>query len=272
MSKILVTGADGMIGKELVILLKEQGHEVIEADIKSGYDLREYEVCDRLMYDIDYCYHLMGIKGNPKMTNEKPLDFMLPMLQCDTNIIRTCIENKVKKMLYTSSIAVEHPEEDKYPAWAKMTAETLLEAAKIQYPYFKSVVVRPCNVYGRFDNFNKEHLMVISDLIRKAKANPTLDMWGDGSSERDFINAKDCARGMIQAMEGNYDKPLNLCSGEGVTIRTVAEIIAKEFGKEITYDLTKPTGSKRRVMELNWDFKPTIGIEEGIKEVIKCQL
>ncbi|MHA1876747.1 MAG: NAD-dependent epimerase/dehydratase family protein [Promethearchaeota archaeon] len=266
--RVLVTGSRGMIGKELVLQLLERGAEVIEFDIKHPYnklDVTWKLACELQCKEIDYVFHLFGIKGNPRMTKNKPVDFIGPMLQGDTNMILSAQKAGVKRFLYTSSIAVENSESDKYPAWAKLTGETLLEAMKIQYG-FKSVIVRPCNVYGRFDNMEAEECMVISDLIRKGIKEKKIELWDDGESERDFINAKDCARGMIKAMEEMPDKPINLCSGKGVKIKEIAEIISTNLNVPLKFG--KPQKPTRRVMDLNWNFKPRIDIETGITEVI----
>ena len=141
---------------------------------------------------------------------------------------------------------------------------------RIQYPNgTEYCIVRPANVYGRFDKYNEDS-MVITSLIHKAFYRPTLEVGGDGTQIRDFINAKDVARGMIEAIEQMPNKPVNLCSGKGIKISKVAEIIAKEVGKKIKYKKSNHTGDKRRVMKINWDFKPKIEIEEGLKEAIKC--
>ena len=67
------------------------------------------------------------------------------------------------------------------------------------------------------------------------------------------------------------NQTINLCSGIAVKIRDVAEFIAKQYKKKIVFDKTKPTGAKRRVMDLDWDFKPEIDIFKGIKEIIECK-
>ena len=280
--KVLVSGSEGMIGKELVEQLEELGANIKKVDkqIMDEMDLRDFHCCLDICQDMDYVFHLAGIKGNPRMTKERPVDFMGPMLQFDTNMIIAAQEHGIKKFLYTSSIAVENPETDKYPALAKQTAETLIEAMRIQYPKgTKYCIVRPANVYGRFDNFQNYDAMVITSLIRKAM-NPMefaphyFDVWGDGTQVRDFINAKDVARGMIQVMEGidAYQKyPCNLCSGEAIRIKDIANLISRYTNKTPVFDTSKPTGDKRRVMKINWDFKPEIDIETGIKEVINVQ-
>lgn len=268
---VLVTGGDGMIGRELCSMLREKGAIVLSGDIKSGFDLRDYSVCMNLCADMDFVFHLAGIKGNPKMTKERPADFMT-MLQFDANMIRSAQENKVKRFLYTSSIAVENPETDLYPAKTKLIAELLISAMRIQYPKStKYCIVRPANVFG-FEPLNKFNSMVVTSLISKAlnKNSEYLEIWGNGENIRDFIYSKDVARGMIQCIEELPKEPINLCSGIGVTIKEVANIISKLTNKKIKYVKSNEiTGDKKRVMKLNWNFKPKYNIEEGIAEVIR---
>ena len=120
---VLVTGGMGMIGQELTEKLMVLGACVTVMDIKLGeeHDCREYSNCARFIehYRPDFIFHLAGIKGNIWRTQNEPVDFMGPMLQFDTNMILAAQMYGVKKFLYTSSIAVENPESDKYPAWAK---------------------------------------------------------------------------------------------------------------------------------------------------------
>lgn len=266
---ILVTGSRGMIGTELVKLLKEQKAIVHHADLADNIDLRYYDTCEFMCTKIDYVFHLAGIKGNPKRTKERPADYLEPMLQFDTNMIRAAREKKVKGFLYTSSIAVENPETDRYPAWAKKTGEILLEAYRIQYPEFKSCIVRPANVYGKYDNFHNPYAMVITSLIRQAY-NGKIEIYGNGSQTRDFINAYDVARGMIETMDTMPNYPVRLCSGEGVTIKKVAEIIQDIANVPIVYLSSEgqTMGDNYRVMEPNSIFKPLKTLKVGIWEAI----
>lgn len=282
-----------MIGRELVEQLEELGCEILKFDIQRnwkkfpGHDFGDCRECgepDKYSIDVtdkrlveeifkafkpEYVFHLFGIKGNPKMTEERPVDFMGPMLQGDTNIILACQKYGVKRMLYTSSIAVENPESDKYPAWAKSTAEKLIEAMKIQYPKGTDYcIVRPANVYGRFDNLEREDNMVVTSLIKKALKEKELILDRKGSKQiRDFISAKDVARGMIKAMEEMPEEPVNLCSSVGTEINIIANIIADEFDIPLKYkDLDLTLGPRIKVMEN--PYIETNDIEEELKEVI----
>lgn len=290
--KVLVTGSEGMIGRELVLLLEQEGAEVFKFDILRAWtngwkeegayereplDITNYELVKSVFetFQPEFVFNLFGIKGSPKMTSEKPASFMMPMLQGDTNIIRACQEFGVSQMLYTSSIAVLNPQTDKYPAWAKQTAETLIDAMRIQYPEgTKYCIVRPANVYGRFDNFNNPNAMVITSLINKAMTDETFEVWGDGSEERDVINARDVARGMMLTMKAMPSVPINLCQGKARKIKDIVEIIEFYTGSKATYNIKKKTGDKRRVMSSNGKligFKPEISLKDGLKEVIGWQ-
>lgn len=264
--KILITGSLGMIGRELEELLvrmeESEGVIIVGTDLKKGLDLRDYKTCVALCYGMDEVYHLAGIKGNPKMTNERPADFM-KMLQFDTNMIYAAQECGVKKFLYTSSIAVENPESDKYPAWAKATGEKLIEAMRIQYPQgTKYCIVRPANVFGKYDNFDNPDAMVVTSLINKASKGEDLVLWGDGLFERDFISAKDVARGMIKVME-NIDlcqQPVNLSTGFGTKIRDLAALITGYFKVRVSYDTTKhQMGPTSKVLKPDYKLFKKIG-------------
>lgn len=270
---ILITGGEGMIGRELRELLRAMNAHVHIADLKNGIDLRIPDVCIELCKNKDYVFHLAGVKGNPRMTKEQPASFMGPMLQFDTNMIIAAQIAGVPNFLYTSSIAVENPQTDMYPAWAKMTAEKLIESMRIQFPNgTKYCVVRPANVYGRFDNFKNPNAMVITSLINAAMEKNKIEIYGDGKQERDFINAYDVAVGMLKCIIDMDKKPRNLCSGETVTIEQVARLIQKEWPKvDIDYIPAgdRVMGDNRRVMNINWNFEPSIDIATGIKEVCR---
>ena len=127
--------------------------------------------------------------------------------------------------------------------------ELQAEAYKIEYNWDKISIVRPANVYGPYDNFDPENAMVIPSLINRAlSGEKPLVVWGDGSPIRDFIHSKDVARGMLLAVEKGINEPLNLGSGEGVSIKQIAETIAKHVPNgplELEWDISKPKVIKK---------------------------
>jgi len=154
--------------------------------------------------------------------------------------------------------------------------ELQAEAYAIEYGWDKIAIVRPANVYGPYDNFDPANAMVIPSLVKRALdgENP-LVVWGDGSPVRDFIYAKDVAKGMLVALEKCPGYPINLGSGVGYSIKQIVEVIVNNMEKkpEVVWDTTKPAGDKKRLMDISrakgLGWQPEISIEEGIKEVMQ---
>lgn len=294
---VLVTGGSGMIGRELVSLLKNRGAKVRIADIKSPdgvedvefirADLRQFSDCKKIVDGMDYVFNLVGIKCSPKVCSERPADIMGPMLQFNTNMLEAAMQENVEWYLYTSTVGVYQPAEilreddvwqtqpsknDWFGGWAKRMGELQCQAYERQYGSGKCSIVRPANVYGPHDNFDPDSSMVVPSLIRKAFSGEKMEVWGDGSAVRDFIHARDVAEGMIFVVENKVTQPVNLGSGDGVTIKQVAEAVAKIAGVEVIWDPTKPSGDARRVFDMtrahSLGFYPKISIEEGIKETV----
>jgi GDP-L-fucose synthase len=297
--KVLVTGGAGMIGRQLVNLLLEKGAKITVADLNEPTDFPQevkfvkanllyFDQCQSICEGQDYVFNLVGIKCSPKVTMEQPADIMGPMMQFNTNMLEAAMKANVKWYLYTSTVGVYTPAEifyeedvwkgspspnDWYGGWAKRMGELQCEAYEKQYGEGKCSIVRPANVYGPYDNFDLKNAMVIPSLIRKAYENDVLEVWGDGSPIRDFIHAKDVAKGMIFAVENKITKPINLGSGNGVTIKEVAEIVANHFNKPIQWSPEKPSGDAKRLFSMertnSYGFFPEISIQEGLEDAIK---
>lgn len=297
--KVLVTGGTGMIGQQLCKLLVELDSKVTVASLddplRSPFntlfkkiDLRSFQNCEEIVNGHEIVFHLAGIKGSPKMTAERPASFFVPTIQFSLNMMEAARRAGVKNYLFTSSVGVYQPTDffkedqvwttfpspnDKFAGWAKRICELQAEAYFIEYGWKNISIVRPANVYGEYDNFDPQNAMVIPSLIYRA-LNETgpLKVWGDGSAIRDFIHAKDVAIGMIKCVEKGITEPINLGSGGGVTIKEVAETIAKLTNKEIIWDTSQPSGDKIRVMDCNraksYDIKTSISLEKGIRQTI----
>jgi GDP-L-fucose synthase len=298
---VLVTGGTGMIGRQLVDLLVERGAKVyvVSLDPPRGLpdgvmyklaDLTDFSACQEVCEGMDYVFNLVGVKGSPKMCKEQPADFMVPMLQFNTNMMEAARRAGVKWYLYTSSVGVYHPAEvfreddvwstfpsnnDRFAGWAKRIGELQAEAYSIQYGWDCVSIVRPANVYGPYDNFDPENAMVIPSLIRKAFENDKLEVWGDGSPIRDFIHSRDVALGMLHMVDNKVTKPVNLGSGEGIAIKQIVDIVVDKCPKDldVVWQTDKPTGDKKRILDSarakEVGFETTISLEEGIQETIE---
>jgi GDP-L-fucose synthase len=299
-SKVLVAGGTGLIGTALVKQLIELGAlvKIVSLDVPSRAnpetefiqaDLRYFDVCLRVCEGMDYVFNLLCVKGSPKLTGKKPASLFVPTLMFNTALAEAARVQKIKAYLYTSSVAVypqseilkedevwdQWPSENDQPAgWAKRMGELQLEYYKNEYGWASTVVVRPSNVYGPYDNFDSPNAAIIPSLIRGfVRMENPLIISGNGFQIRDFIYASDVARGMIIAIQNsnNISGPINLGSGRGATIRDLIAVISDNCASrpKIIYDMTLPSGDKKRVMDISkartLGFGPEISLEEGIK-------
>ena len=296
--KVLVTGGSGMIGRYLVDLLLAEGADVhvvalddnvaLDGVAYTKADLTEKQACNKACKGMDHVFHLAGVKGSPQVTVERPASFMVPLMQFNLNMMEAAWNNGVEKYLYTSSIGVYQPASilreddvwktspsphDRCSGWAKRMGELQAEAYRIEHDWNDIVIVRPANIYGPHDTFDADSgAMVVPSLISRALTEgDTLTVWGDGSAQRDFLHAKDAARGILHMMKVNPSDPVNLGSGVGVSIKELVSTILKCTGMspEVIWDTSKPLGDVRRILdvtratELGW--KSEISLEEGIK-------
>ena len=297
---ILVTGGTGMIGKQIIDILKlTDGHikslsldniKIPDIECIKG-DLTDFNFCKEVTKDIDYVFHIAGIKGSIEVTKTKPASFFVPLLQMNTNVLEACRLNKVQKIVYTSSIGAysnaeifkesttleTDPPMDMYPGWAKRIAEMQIQAYNIQYSLTNFAIVRLCNIYGPGDSFDPNSAMVIPSLIYRIyyknilKTDPII-VWGDGSAVRDFVYCKDAAEGIILALYyGTESKYYNLGSGFGYTIKQLVETLAEVISFNYKFDTSKPSGYSKRVMDISLakeklGYNPSITLKDGLQE------
>lgn len=295
-SNVLITGGTGLIGRQVVNILCDAGANVrvvsldrVNVDPRADHvlgDLTDYSLCREVTRDMDFVFHMAGIKGSIEVTKAKPASFFVPLLMFNTNVLEACRINKVRKVVYTSSIGAyssaevfregenaDGPPMDMYPGWAKRMAELQVRAYREQYGLENFAVVRPCNVYGPGDNFDPENAMVIPTLMYRIyhKENPVV-VWGDGSAVRDFAYSRDVALGTIQALHyGTRGGFVNLGSGTGVTIRELVETLASFLDFNYEFDAGKPSGFPKRVMDISLArelirYQPGTSLAEGLKE------
>ncbi len=294
--KILVTGASGLIGSNLVRSLKNIGYEVFGLDSKN--DLRFASIANDIFNNFkpSIVFHLAAKVGGIHANANFKADFYSDNVLINTNVVNACLKNKVEyifamgtgcaypkrlenETLFEKDFLDGVPEvtNDAY-AYAKrgllVHLKSLEESELIKYTY-----CLPANIYGPHDNFHPLHSHVVPGLIRRfsdAKDNKLdkIFIWGDGSAKRDFLYIDDCINAIIKLAEVKFSGEVNVSSKKLTSIKDLAETISNEtnFKGLIKYDKTKLSGQNQRIMdsskmnELGWD--PKIDLLEGIKKTV----
>ena len=294
-SRVYVAGNTGLVGSAIVRMLHRKGYTNILSTPSSYWDLRRQDDVGRFFQvnQPEYVYLAAAKVGGIGANKDYPAHFIYDNLMIQSNIINAARKFGVKKLIFLGSSCIypkmcEQPIKEEYLmtgpleptndayAIAKIAGIKMCQAYRKQYG-FNAISLMPTNLYGPKDNFDRETSHVLPALISKfsdAKKNGDVSVtcWGDGSPMREFLHVDDLAEACFTCMK-YYDspEPINVGTGEDVTIKQLAETIAKIVGYDqlINWDTSKPNGTPRKVLNvdkiktLGWE--PKIGLEEGIK-------
>ncbi len=294
--KILITGASGLIGSNLLNSLSNYGCEVLGIDSKQ--DLRVAANANNLLekFKPTIVFHLAAKVGGIFANSNFKADFYSDNVLINTNIVNACVKNNVEyifamgtgcaypkrlenQTLYEKDFLDGIPEftNDAY-AYAKrgllVHLQSLEESNVLNYTY-----CLPANIYGPYDNFHPLNSHVVPGLIRrfcdsKDKNLKEILIWGDGTARRDFLFIDDCVDAIIKLAELKYSGTVNVSSGSLTSIKELANIIGEvsEFKGIIKYDQTKLSGQNQRFMDfskmekLGWS--PKVNLSTGIRKTV----
>jgi GDP-L-fucose synthase len=297
--RVLVTGGAGFLGSFVVEALRARGVSEIVVPRSRDFDLVEQEDCRRLLSEArpDLVFHLAAKVGGIGANRENPGLYLYANAMMGLNMLEECRKAKVAKTVIAGTICAYpkfapvpfreddlwngYPEETNAPyGIAKKLILVQSQAYRAQYG-MNSCMVFPVNLYGPRDNFDLASSHVIPAMIRKclaardAGANEVV-LWGDGSPTREFLYVEDAAEGLVLAAE-RYDEsdPVNLGSGEEISIRALAEAVAQAsgFGGTLRWDTSQPNGQPRRRLDVTrarerFGFVARTPFAEGLRRTI----
>src|SRR5215831_13644987 len=297
--RVIVTGGAGFLGSFVVEQLRAKGCRQIVIPRTRDYDLVQMEAVRRLYTEAnpDIVIHLAARVGGIGANQANPGRFFYDNLMMGGQLMEVGRQLGLKKFVALGTICAYpkfapipfkeediwngYPEETNAPyGLAKKMMLVQSQAYRQQYG-FNSIVLFPVNLYGPRDNFDLETSHVIPALIRKcAEAHQAgrseIVLWGDGTPTREFLYVEDAAEGILQVSEQYDDSlPLNLGTGEEVTIKNLANTIAGLMGYRgsFRYDTSKPNGQPRRGLDVN-RAKKSLGwtartsLEDGLRRTI----
>mgnify|MGYP001332096824 CR=1 FL=1 len=307
---ILICGAGGFIGGHLVNYFRNNGDfNIVCADIKPieywfqifedtkkhSLDLKEFENCLKVTSNIDYVFNMACNMGGMGFIENNKAECMLSVL-INTNLLRACKINNIKRYFFSSSACVYNAqkqkqtfvkglkEADAYPAepedgygWEKLFSERMCRHFTEDFN-LDTRIVRYHNIFGPLGTYDGGREKAPAALCRKiinAKINKKkeIEVWGDGEQTRSFLYIEDCIEGTLKVFNSNSNNVFNVGSDEQVSINQMIEIIENIANYKVkkNYDLSKPKGVRGRSSdntfiksELSWE--PSIKLKDGLEK------
>lgn len=298
-SKIFVAGHRGMVGSACVEKLQKEGWNNLILPTRATLDLTNQQQTNSFMetHQPDIVILAAAKVGGIQANINNPAAFLHDNLSIQLNVIEASRKYGVKKLVNISSSCIyprncPQPMSENYLLDGKPEptnegyAIAKIAGLKLSVSYKKeglldTINLIPCNLYGKNDDFNPENSHVMAALIRrfvdaKEKKLNEITLWGTGSAKREFMNVEDLSEGIFyfltRKIKSDY---INIGCGEDVSIKDLAQIIAKNVGfkGKIKWDESKPDGMPRKCMNVSqmktYGFEPKIKLVDGIKSMIE---
>ena len=297
--RVCVTGGAGFLGSALCRRLFDAGARDVFVPRRSGYDLTDARAVARLYDDAspDIVIHLAAEVGGIGANSERPGRFFYANLAMGMHLIEEARKRGVEKFVQVGTVCAYpkhcpvpfreddlwqgYPEETNAPyGIAKRALATMLQAYQAEYS-FNGIFLLPANLYGPADNFDPKTSHVIPAMVRKfcqavQDGESSVECWGSGEVSREFLYVDDAAEGILAATIALDDpRPVNLGTGQEITIADLASLVAKltGFNGTVRWDRVYPDGQPRRQLDTSrakWllDWRPRIDLEQGLKQTI----
>jgi GDP-L-fucose synthase len=294
---IYVAGHRGMVGSAIVRALEARGHTNVIARTSSELDLRDQRAVHSFLAETrpTQVYLAAAKVGGIHANNTYKADFLYDNVMMEANVIEGSRRAGVEKLLFLGSSCI-YPKHAPQPmsedvlltgaleptnepyAVAKIAGLKLCDAYRDQHGC-NFISAMPTNLYGPGDNYHPENSHVLPALVRRfheAKVNGASEVvcWGTGSPRREFLHVDDLAKACLHLMDVHNDAGwVNVGTGEDVTIKELAETVARVVGfeGELVWDTTKPDGTPRKLLDVSkmtsLGWRATTPLERGIEAV-----
>ena len=294
---IVVAGGTGLAGSAIVRAYEAAGNEVIAVSRKV-VDLLDRDATFNFIKDVkpslivDAAAKVGGIGAN----NSFPVEFLADNVRIQSNLMEAAHAADVEKFIFLGSSCIyprdcAQPIKEEYLltgpleetnsayAVAKIAGIELIKSFRKEYGR-TWISLMPTNLYGINDNFELQGSHVLPAFIRRfveaaEKKAPIETLWGTGSPMREFLHVDDLAQAVVKLGNSyNSSDHLNIGTGEDLTIKALAEMVAElaGFEGELAWDSTKPDGTPRKVLDVSkarsLGWAPEISLRDGIASTI----
>lgn len=299
MSKVLIFGCKGMVGKAVTDILISDSKFSVAVSSREDTNLFSFEETQETIRHVqpDVLINAAAKVGGIVANNQQRSEFLIENLRINLNILEAAIPYENMKIINLGSSCI-YPLNAKNPitedefmngkleptnspyAMAKLTAIELGNAMQTQYGH-NVINLMPTNLYGPYDSFSAEYSHVIPGLIyrmhiAKVEKMENFNIWGSGKPLREFLYVNDLANAIKFVIENNInDSLLNIGSGDEVSIKSVAESIKTVVGfeGELSFDKSKPDGNPRKLLDsskiLNYGWIPDVELNDGLKKTYR---
>jgi len=298
--RVVVTGGTGFLGSRVVARLKARGYSQVIPVLHAEFDLVHGHDVDRLYRELrpQILIHLAAVVGGIEANSKNPAQFFYENLMMGMNLIEGARFAGLEKFVQTGTVCSYpkftpvpfkeenlwngYPEETNAPyGIAKKALLVQAQAYREQYG-LNAIYLLPVNLYGPGDNFDPRSSHVIPALIKKfvdaqEQNASAVEVWGSGNATREFLYVEDATEGIILATERYQGaEPVNLGSGQEISIRDLATLIQTETGftGQIIWNATKPDGQPRRALNTDraaefFGFRAQMDFKEGLRNTIE---
>ncbi len=290
-----------MVGSAIVRALRKDGYNNLltpnreELDLTRQLDVEDFFKSNNIEIVIDCAAKVGGIHSN----NLYRADFIYSNLQIQNNVIHSSYKNDIKKLLFLGSSCIypkftDQPIKEEYLLRSPLEytnepyAVAKIAGIKMCESYYKQygcnfLSLMPCNQYGPNDNFHPENSHVLPALLRRFHEAYTYNyksvkIWGTGRAKREFLHVDDLASACLTVLnkveaEQMYEEGIshfNAGYGEDISIAELAQLIKEttEYDGEIEFEIDKPEGTLRKVMDISrlkkFGWEPKISLKEGL--------
>jgi GDP-L-fucose synthase len=293
-AKIYIAGHRGLVGSALVRVLRNAGYNNLVVRTSDQLDLRNQQAVAAFFQEEkpEYVFLAAAKVGGILANSTYGGEFIYDNLMIQSNVIHQAYLNKVTKLMFLGSSCI-YPKASMQPikeeyllsgplektnepyAIAKIAGVKMCQAYRNQYGC-NFICAMPTNLYGPGDNYDLDNSHVLPALLRKfheakERGDDSVRVWGTGTARREFMHADDLADACLFLMNHyNGNDIINIGLGKDIMIRDLVEIVRNVVGfdKPIEYDLSKPDGTPRKLLDVSklhsLGWKHSIELEEGI--------
>lgn len=291
--KILVTGSTGQVGSYLMDIGQEQGHQMRGLDIRPHHrwteivaDVRDVEACSAAFKGVDAVIHCAAQIDVQASIKDPAADASTNVLGT-INLLQACADSGVSRFVNVSSAAVygnpesvpineDHPLRPLSPYGASKAAAEVYARMFRELHSLEVVTARPFNIYSPRQDPTNPYSGVISKFVEATQRGEPPVIYGDGSQTRDFVHACDVASALLSFATGAAPRfeIMNLGTGHGVTIRTLAESMAKSAAASPTPayrparegDILHSVADVARAASVGW--QALVSLSSGLAEMM----